>query len=196
MLWLLIAFAGIGCAQLRRSGDGRETVARSTLRRDTLADHNAVRERVGVAALQWSDRLATRAQDWADTLLARKQFAHRPNSPYGENLFEIRGGGVTRASGSCLGRGIRELRPQVESMPRRVRALYANRLGRHQRSRLRGGARRRPRGVDLRIRSAGQLGRQGALLSHPDGAPSAMPFPNHFRRQERRIESGAAGLYD
>src|ERR1035437_5741567 len=25
-------------------------------------------------------------------LSARKQFSHRPNSPYGENLFEIRGG--------------------------------------------------------------------------------------------------------
>ena len=36
-------------------------------------------------------RLAARSQDWADTLLARRQFAHRPNSNYGENLFEIIG---------------------------------------------------------------------------------------------------------
>jgi hypothetical protein len=35
--------------------------------------------------------LAARSQDWADTLLARGQFFHRPNSTYGENLFEITG---------------------------------------------------------------------------------------------------------
>jgi len=41
--------------------------------------------------LAWSDRLAARAQDWADTLLARRQFVHRPDRTYGENLFEIAG---------------------------------------------------------------------------------------------------------
>jgi hypothetical protein len=35
--------------------------------------------------------LAARAQDWADILLERRQFGHRPSSPYGENLFEITG---------------------------------------------------------------------------------------------------------
>jgi pathogenesis-related protein 1 len=59
--------------------------------RDLLAAHNAVRARLGIAPLAWSNRLAERSQDWADTLLARRQFAHRPNSTYGENLFEIRG---------------------------------------------------------------------------------------------------------
>ncbi len=44
-----------------------------------------------MAPLTWSDRLAARAQDWANTLLARKQFSHRPNSKLGENLFEITG---------------------------------------------------------------------------------------------------------
>ena len=56
-----------------------------------LAAHNAIRSRVGLPPLRWSDSLAEFAQDWANTLLARRQFAHRPKSPYGENLFEIQG---------------------------------------------------------------------------------------------------------
>lgn len=56
-----------------------------------VAAHNTVRARVGVPPLTWSDAMAARAQDWADTLLARKQFRHRPNTPYGQNLFDITG---------------------------------------------------------------------------------------------------------
>jgi uncharacterized protein YkwD len=56
-----------------------------------LSAHNAIRSRVGLPPLRWSDSLAHFASDWAHTLLARKQFSHRPNSPYGENLFEIQG---------------------------------------------------------------------------------------------------------
>jgi hypothetical protein len=47
--------------------------------------------------MAWSDHLAARAQEWADTLLARKQFIHRPNSTYGENLFEITGAAASPA---------------------------------------------------------------------------------------------------
>ena len=64
---------------------------------DILAAHNAIRARVDIAPLAWSRRLAARAQDWADHLLADNQFAHRPDSPYGENLFEIRGANATSA---------------------------------------------------------------------------------------------------
>jgi pathogenesis-related protein 1 len=56
-----------------------------------LAVHGAVRARVGVASLAWSNQLAAQAQDWADTLLARNQFVHRPNSKSGQNLFQIEG---------------------------------------------------------------------------------------------------------
>jgi|ERR1039457_3289500 uncharacterized protein YkwD len=59
--------------------------------KEMLFAHNAIRSRVGLPPLRWSDSLAKFAQDWANTLLARKQFSHRPKSPYGENLFEIRG---------------------------------------------------------------------------------------------------------
>ncbi|HEV8413860.1 MAG TPA: CAP domain-containing protein [Bryobacteraceae bacterium] len=84
-VWLLILLTGIGAAQSR------------ALEHDMLASHNAVRARVGVAPLTWSDRLTARAQDWADTLLARRKFDHRPNSHYGENLFEIAGASASPA---------------------------------------------------------------------------------------------------
>jgi uncharacterized protein YkwD len=58
---------------------------------EMLALHNGVRARVGVPPLIWSDRLASRAQDWANTLVSRNEFFHRPNSSFGENLFAITG---------------------------------------------------------------------------------------------------------
>jgi pathogenesis-related protein 1 len=90
-LWLLIVLAGTGGAQWRRFGGEQQAAAPSSLAAETLGAHNAVRARVGAAPLVWSDRLGRHAQDWANTLLARKQFVHRPNSIYGENLFEITG---------------------------------------------------------------------------------------------------------
>jgi uncharacterized protein YkwD len=59
--------------------------------RQILAAHNAIRSPLGLPPLQWSATLARFAREWAGTLLARRQFAHRPHSPYGENLFEIQG---------------------------------------------------------------------------------------------------------
>jgi len=90
-IWFLIMLAGTGSAQWRRFGEGPPAPAPSSLSRDILAVHNAVRARVRMPPLAWSDRLAARSQDWANTLLARRQFIHRPNSTYGENLFEITG---------------------------------------------------------------------------------------------------------
>jgi len=62
-----------------------------------LSTHNSVRSHAGVPPLVWSERLAARAQDWANTLLARRAFSHRPNSRYGENLFEITGASASPA---------------------------------------------------------------------------------------------------
>jgi pathogenesis-related protein 1 len=90
-IWFLSMFAGIGSAQWRHYGQRPPARAASSLARDMLAAHNAVRVHVGVPPLAWSNRLAARSQDWANTLLARNQFIHRPNSTYGENLFEITG---------------------------------------------------------------------------------------------------------
>jgi uncharacterized protein YkwD len=90
-IWLLIVLAGTGSAQWRHFGERTPARTRSSLSGEMLAAHNAVRARVGIPPLAWSDRLAALSQDWADTLLARKQFVHRPHSAYGENLFEISG---------------------------------------------------------------------------------------------------------
>jgi len=65
--------------------------------RPMLAAHNSLRARVGVPPLAWSDRLTALAQDWANTLLTRRQLMHRPNSSYGENLFEITGAAASPA---------------------------------------------------------------------------------------------------
>jgi pathogenesis-related protein 1 len=92
---LLILLAG--AAQSQRFEEGRPAIAPSFLAREMLAVHNAVRARAGTAPLVWSDRLAARSQDWADTLLTRRQFFHRPRSAYGENLFEITGAAASPA---------------------------------------------------------------------------------------------------
>jgi pathogenesis-related protein 1 len=66
-----------------------------SLPRETLAAHNAVRATVKAPPLIWSDKLAVTAQEWANTLIERKQFLHRPKSKLGENLFQIEGAKAT-----------------------------------------------------------------------------------------------------
>jgi hypothetical protein len=56
-----------------------------------LDAQNAVREKVGVRPLVWSDKLARIAQEWADRLVKEGTFRHRPDSPWGQNLYEITG---------------------------------------------------------------------------------------------------------
>ena len=51
-----------------------------------LDAHNAIRARVGVPPLVWSDQLAQVAQDWANHLIATGALSHRPNNRYGENI--------------------------------------------------------------------------------------------------------------
>jgi uncharacterized protein YkwD len=48
-----------------------------------LAAHNAYRTELGLPPLQWSDALATRAQNWANHLIATNTFAH---NGAGQNL--------------------------------------------------------------------------------------------------------------
>jgi pathogenesis-related protein 1 len=63
-----------------------------------LAAHNAQRAALGISPLTWSAALALRAQDWANTLLARNQLIHRPKSDYGENLFAVTGAAASPES--------------------------------------------------------------------------------------------------
>jgi pathogenesis-related protein 1 len=53
--------------------------------------HDAVRAKLNLPPLVWSDKLAAVAQQWADRLVARNEFIHRPKSAYGENMFKIIG---------------------------------------------------------------------------------------------------------
>ncbi|MBV8845472.1 MAG: hypothetical protein JO307_21910 [Bryobacterales bacterium] len=62
---------------------------------EMVAAHNAVRAKLSLPPLTWSDKLAAVARDWANTLVERNQFVHRPKSMYGENLFEIDGAPAT-----------------------------------------------------------------------------------------------------
>jgi pathogenesis-related protein 1 len=62
------------------------------LAQQLLDGHNAVRTRVGVPPLRWSDSLAQAAQDWADYLAATRTFFHSPDNQDGENLYAISGG--------------------------------------------------------------------------------------------------------
>jgi uncharacterized protein YkwD len=56
-----------------------------------LLGHNQIRARLGLKPLIWSDDLAESARSWAQSLLARGVFFHKPNNPYGENLFFVDG---------------------------------------------------------------------------------------------------------
>ncbi len=88
---LLLLLAESGGSQWRTFGESPAAVVSSAVPRAMLDAHNAVRARTGVPSLAWSTALASKAQHWASTLMARGQFRHRPNTPYGENLFEISG---------------------------------------------------------------------------------------------------------
>ena len=72
----------------------------SDLIRESINAHRAVRARVGLAPLDWSTRLAALSQDWANTLLARSHIGHRPDSPYGENVFA--GSGTTMSPAAVV----------------------------------------------------------------------------------------------
>jgi len=142
-VWLLILLAGSGEAQTRRFGE--------SLVRDMLAGHNAVRAQVGVAPLTWSDRLAARAQDWADTLLARRQFVHQPNLHYGENLFKITGASASPAQVVKAWAAESRDYDSNSNQCRGVCGHYTNRMERYQRGGMRRGPRRGNRGLGLRL---------------------------------------------
>lgn len=66
----------------------------STVANEVVNAHNAVRSKVGVPPLAWSDELAGVAQKWAERLLATDAFQHS-NNDYGENLYRINGPGAS-----------------------------------------------------------------------------------------------------
>lgn len=65
--------------------------AASSIEQQMLDAQNAVRARVGVPPLTWSAKLASPAQEWADLLVKEGSFRHRPDSPWGQNLYAVMG---------------------------------------------------------------------------------------------------------
>ena len=61
---------------------------------EALDYHNTRRHEVGSPQLQWSVELAAVAQQWADRLAKERKcgLMHKPDNPYGENLFGGSGG--------------------------------------------------------------------------------------------------------
>src|SRR4051812_14546100 len=98
MLLALVALAVPGSAQAqypytyapRNPPNGDQYAApvqgrTSTSLAEAMLDaHNAVRAKLDVPPLVWSDQLADVAQDWANRLIATGALSHRPNNPYGE----------------------------------------------------------------------------------------------------------------
>jgi pathogenesis-related protein 1 len=67
----------------------------TVIAKEFLAAHNSYRAKIGTPPLAWSEKLASRAQEWAATLIARGTYMPRRDGTYGENLFEISGGRAT-----------------------------------------------------------------------------------------------------
>ena len=74
---------------------GAATYGISPLPRDMVSAHMAIRSRLGLAPLVWSNRLAAYAQHWAEILITTGDFTPHRDPPYGENLYEITGGTST-----------------------------------------------------------------------------------------------------
>ncbi len=83
----LLLWAAGGHAQWRHFGDA----SNPSPARQMLAAHNAIRARLGLPALRWSDSLAAYAQQWAGNLAASGKLEHHSHPRYGENLFMISG---------------------------------------------------------------------------------------------------------
>ena len=84
-----------------------------------------------------------------------------------------------------------------------MRALHTDGLGRHQRSGMCSSARRRARGLGLRVRSAGQLGRQATLLGRStlrrsrrsrERQPAGEGIPPGRARHQRRDRWGIGAV--
>lgn len=56
---------------------------------EMLAAHNALRGRLNLPPLAWSEKLAKAAQQWADTLIEDGAFHHPAKSAWGQNLAEF-----------------------------------------------------------------------------------------------------------
>merc|ERR1712154_249041 len=87
MAWSWSSATGWKCTQEINT----DPVDLDKFRQDSLAAHNVYRAKHGVPDLKLNNELNALAQEWADYLIANNAFEHRPNTKYGENIFQSGG---------------------------------------------------------------------------------------------------------
>ena len=80
----LIAAAALACLLPMRTASAEVTAADKA---ELVGQHNAWRAKYDVPPLVWDDAVAQTAQQWADTLARSGTLTHRPDTPYGENIW-------------------------------------------------------------------------------------------------------------
>ena len=133
---------------------------------DLLDEHNRARTEVGVSRLEWSNRLARDAHEWAQHLAREGRMIHATRDQRGgsgENLWM--GSAGYYGADTMVGGFVAERQhfrngnfPQVSQYRKlaRCRPLHPGDLARHARSRLRRGARRQQRFPRLPLLARGQ----------------------------------------
>lgn len=67
--------------------------------KEMVESHNSWRAKLGIAGVQWSDEVASYAQEWAQKLASQGcNLRHRQNGKYGENIFWAMGMKITPSS--------------------------------------------------------------------------------------------------
>lgn len=86
---------GAAFAQVQDTSNHSETDPDTILAHELLDAHNAVRIKLNLPLLKWSNDLAASSRKWADALAAQDRFYINPNTPYGQNLFMASGGSAS-----------------------------------------------------------------------------------------------------
>merc|ERR1712011_11152 len=87
MAWSWSSATGWKCTQEINT----DPVDLDKFRQDSLTAHNVYRAKHGVPDLKLNNELNALAQEWAEYLIANNAFEHRPNTKYGENIFQSGG---------------------------------------------------------------------------------------------------------
>uniref|UniRef100_A0A1Y1KMF7 SCP domain-containing protein n=1 Tax=Photinus pyralis TaxID=7054 RepID=A0A1Y1KMF7_PHOPY len=82
VLCAVVVLKGVESAELQQ-----RAVDINDFRKLALERHNYHRRRHGCADLILNDTISAHAQDWANQISLGEGLPHRPNNPYGENLF-------------------------------------------------------------------------------------------------------------
>jgi pathogenesis-related protein 1 len=65
---------------------------------ELMGQHNKWRAKYDVPPLVWDDTVARTAQQWADMIARSSTLTHRPDTPYGENIWTGSAGSFSMAA--------------------------------------------------------------------------------------------------